>query len=186
LERVERLIDRLPDTLRRTIRWLRRPSSCWVRIPAGLLLIAGSLLSILPFFAVWMPAARADAAGGGCAAAAAGARPPHQPDRAAPAQLVHHQRTHQHTAGIPAFIAPRRQVSIEEEIMKSFVEREKGFEAEFKRNQELGVRSKLVAQGSTEPARVTPIVSMIAVLESSIACLVTFLSPNERMRSARR
>jgi hypothetical protein len=29
-------------------------------------------------------------------------------------------------------------------------------------------------------------VSMIAVLESSIACLVTFLSPNERMRSARR
>jgi len=49
-----------------------------------------------------------------------------------------------------------------------------------------GVRSKLVAQGSTEPARVTPIVSMIAVLESSIACLVTFLSPNERMRSARR
>jgi hypothetical protein len=53
-DRVERLIDRLPDTLRRTIRWLRRPSSCWVRIPAGLLLIAGSLLSILPFFAVWM------------------------------------------------------------------------------------------------------------------------------------
>jgi hypothetical protein len=40
--------------------------------------------------------------------------------------------------------------------------------------------------GSTEPARVTPIVSMIAVLESLIACLVTFLSPNERMRSARR
>jgi hypothetical protein len=53
-DRVERLIDRLPDTLRRTIRWLRRASSCWVRIPAGLLLIAGSLLSILPFFAVWM------------------------------------------------------------------------------------------------------------------------------------
>jgi hypothetical protein len=53
-DRVERLIDRLPDTLRRTIRWLGRPSSCWVRIPAGLLLIAGSLLSVLPFFAVWM------------------------------------------------------------------------------------------------------------------------------------
>jgi hypothetical protein len=53
-DRVERLIERLPDTLRRTICWLRRPSSCWVRIPAGFLLIAGSLLSILPFFAVWM------------------------------------------------------------------------------------------------------------------------------------
>jgi hypothetical protein len=38
---VERLIDRLP-ALRRTIRWLRRPSS-WVRVPAGLLLIVGSL-----------------------------------------------------------------------------------------------------------------------------------------------
>ena len=85
-------------------------------------------------------AARADAAGGGCAAAAAHARPPHRPDRAAPALLVHHQRTHQRDAGIPAFIALDRQGSIEEEIMKSFVEREKGFEAEFKRNQELAFR----------------------------------------------
>jgi len=44
-----------------------------------------------------------------------------------------------------------------------------------------GVRSRLVAQGSPEPARVTPIVSMIADLESSIACLVTFLSPTLRL-----
>jgi hypothetical protein len=52
--RVERLIGRLPERLRTTTRWLRRPSSRWVRIPAGLLLIGGSLLSILPLFGVWM------------------------------------------------------------------------------------------------------------------------------------
>ena len=52
--RVERLIDRLPERLRTTTRWLRRPSSRWVRIPAGLLLIGGSLLSILPLFGIWM------------------------------------------------------------------------------------------------------------------------------------
>jgi hypothetical protein len=52
--RLERLIGRLPKRLRTTTRWLRRPSSRWVRIPAGLLLIGGSLLSILPLFGVWM------------------------------------------------------------------------------------------------------------------------------------
>jgi hypothetical protein len=52
--RVERLIDRLPERLRTTIRWLRRPSSRWVRIPAGLLFVGGSLLSIFPLFGVWM------------------------------------------------------------------------------------------------------------------------------------
>ena len=52
--RVERLIDRLPERLRTTVNWLRRPSSRRVRIPAGLLLIGGSLLSILPLFGVWM------------------------------------------------------------------------------------------------------------------------------------
>jgi hypothetical protein len=52
--RVDRLIDRLPERLRTTVRWLRRPSSRWVRIPAGLLLVGASLLSILPFFGLWM------------------------------------------------------------------------------------------------------------------------------------
>jgi len=52
--RVERLIDRLPERLRTTVRWLRRPSSRWVRAPAGLLLVGASLLSILPFFGLWM------------------------------------------------------------------------------------------------------------------------------------
>jgi hypothetical protein len=52
--RVERLINRLPERLRTTVRWLRRPSSRWVRIPAALLLAGASLLSILPFFGLWM------------------------------------------------------------------------------------------------------------------------------------
>ena len=52
--RLERLIDRLPRRLQRPIRWLRRPSARWLRIPAGLLLIAGGVLSILPILGLWM------------------------------------------------------------------------------------------------------------------------------------
>jgi hypothetical protein len=52
--RVERLADRLPEKLRTTVRWLRRPSARWVRIPVGLLFVGASLLSILPLFGVWM------------------------------------------------------------------------------------------------------------------------------------
>ena len=52
--RLKRLTDRLPRGLQATVRWLRRPSSRWVRIPAGLLLIAGGVLSILPLLGLWM------------------------------------------------------------------------------------------------------------------------------------
>jgi hypothetical protein len=51
---MEQLIDRLPAKLQSTLRWLRRPSSRLVRIPAGLLLICGGFLSILPVFGLWM------------------------------------------------------------------------------------------------------------------------------------
>jgi hypothetical protein len=47
-------MDRLPGRLQTTIRWLRRPSRRWVRVPAGVLLIIGSFASILPFFGLWM------------------------------------------------------------------------------------------------------------------------------------
>ena len=52
--RLERLIDRLPQRARSATRWLRRPGSRWARIPIGVLLIIGGLLSILPFFGLWM------------------------------------------------------------------------------------------------------------------------------------
>jgi hypothetical protein len=52
--RIERLLGRLPGWLQSAIRWLRRPSSRPVRIPAGVLLICGSFLSILPVFGLWM------------------------------------------------------------------------------------------------------------------------------------
>jgi hypothetical protein len=52
--RFERLIGRLPNALQPAIRWLRRPSSRWVRIPAGVLLIGGGILSILPLLGIWM------------------------------------------------------------------------------------------------------------------------------------
>jgi hypothetical protein len=51
---LERLIDRLPRALQATVRWLRRPSSRWVRIPVGLLLIVGGVLSVVPLLGLWM------------------------------------------------------------------------------------------------------------------------------------
>jgi hypothetical protein len=53
-QRLERLIDRLPRRLQPATRWLRRPSSRWVRIPVGVLLLGGGVLAILPLFGVWM------------------------------------------------------------------------------------------------------------------------------------
>jgi hypothetical protein len=52
--RIRRLIDRLPARLQTTAQWLRRPSSRWARLPAGVLLVAGSALSVLPVFGLWM------------------------------------------------------------------------------------------------------------------------------------
>jgi hypothetical protein len=52
--RLERLIQRLPQRAQGTLRWLRRPSSRWIRFPAGVMLILGSLLAILPIFGLWM------------------------------------------------------------------------------------------------------------------------------------
>ena len=39
---------------RTVTRWLLRPSSRWIRIPAGVLLVCGGLLSILPLLGLWM------------------------------------------------------------------------------------------------------------------------------------
>ena len=53
-EQIEQLIDRLPGRLRRMVRWLRRPTARWVRIPTGVLLIAGGFLGFLPVLGLWM------------------------------------------------------------------------------------------------------------------------------------
>ena len=51
---IEQLISRLPDQLQTAIHWLRRPRLRSVRVAAGVLFIAGSFLSILPIFGIWM------------------------------------------------------------------------------------------------------------------------------------
>jgi hypothetical protein len=52
--RLERLIERFPPRLRQAVCWLRKPSSRWARIPAGVLLSIGGLLWILPLLGLWM------------------------------------------------------------------------------------------------------------------------------------
>jgi hypothetical protein len=52
--RIGLLLRRMPERMRRAIVWLRRPQAYWIRIPAGVLLILGSALSILPIFGLWM------------------------------------------------------------------------------------------------------------------------------------
>jgi hypothetical protein len=52
--RMELLIRRLPTKFQPSIRRLRHPSARWARVAAGILLIGGSFLSILPVFGLWM------------------------------------------------------------------------------------------------------------------------------------
>jgi hypothetical protein len=48
------LLERLPARLRRPVEWLRRPSSRWLRLPCGALLIVGGVFSFLPVLGLWM------------------------------------------------------------------------------------------------------------------------------------
>lgn len=52
--RVERALALAPDPLRRAVAWLREPRRRWLRLPAGLALILGGVLSILPVLGLWM------------------------------------------------------------------------------------------------------------------------------------
>ncbi|WP_025840965.1 hypothetical protein [Asaia platycodi] len=52
--RLNLLLDRLPDRLKRLTRWLLAPSRVWVRIPAGILFMIGGCLAFLPILGVWM------------------------------------------------------------------------------------------------------------------------------------
>jgi hypothetical protein len=52
--RLRRLLRRLPNRMQAIIRWLRKPASGWARMPAGIGLIIGGCLAILPVFGLWM------------------------------------------------------------------------------------------------------------------------------------
>lgn len=52
--RTQMITAKLPAKMRRAIQWLRKPEQKWVRLPSGLLLILGGLLSFLPVLGVWM------------------------------------------------------------------------------------------------------------------------------------
>ncbi len=52
--RLDLLIRRLPRRLQAAVHRLLQPSARWLRIPAGLLLIVGGFLAILPIFGLWM------------------------------------------------------------------------------------------------------------------------------------
>jgi hypothetical protein len=52
--RLERLIDRLPNRIRSTVRFVRQPSVRWLRIPTGVLLTVGGGLWFLPIAGLWM------------------------------------------------------------------------------------------------------------------------------------
>jgi hypothetical protein len=51
---LDRYTRRLPDWVQRSLHWLRQPSARWVRIPAGLALVAGGIFSVLPLLGLWM------------------------------------------------------------------------------------------------------------------------------------
>ena len=51
-QRLQHLIDRLPNWLSRLVHRVRKPSARWVRIPLALLCIAGGVLAILPVFGI--------------------------------------------------------------------------------------------------------------------------------------
>lgn len=51
---LERIADALPARAGGFLRWLKRPSSQWVRIPAGLLLMLCGVVGFLPILGFWM------------------------------------------------------------------------------------------------------------------------------------
>lgn len=52
--RLDKLVHRLPPRVSDTVTYLLKPSSRWVRIPSGALLIVGGVFSFLPVLGIWM------------------------------------------------------------------------------------------------------------------------------------
>jgi hypothetical protein len=53
-QKIDRMAERLPAGVARFLRWLRGPSSRWVRIPIAVLLIGGGFIGFLPVLGFWM------------------------------------------------------------------------------------------------------------------------------------
>ncbi len=53
-EQFSRFEPHLPPRLGKAVRWLRQPSSLWVRVPAALILIGGGIFGFLPVLGFWM------------------------------------------------------------------------------------------------------------------------------------
>jgi len=53
-EQLQRLESRLPVFAARSLQWLRKPSSRWIRIPVALLLVVGGVFGFLPILGLWM------------------------------------------------------------------------------------------------------------------------------------
>jgi len=52
--RIRQLTAHLPPGIRRSVHWLRRPSSRWARLPAGVGFCVGGVFWILPVLGLWM------------------------------------------------------------------------------------------------------------------------------------
>jgi hypothetical protein len=51
---LRRLLDALPNPVRRVYVKLIQPEARWVRLPLGVALIAGGIFSFLPILGIWM------------------------------------------------------------------------------------------------------------------------------------
>lgn len=51
---VDRLKQKLPDRMARAIAWLVSPAAILIRLPLGLLFIAGGFMGFLPILGFWM------------------------------------------------------------------------------------------------------------------------------------
>ena len=52
--KIDQISDELPASAGAFLRWLRTPSSRWVRLPLALLLIVGGVVGFLPVLGFWM------------------------------------------------------------------------------------------------------------------------------------
>ena len=133
----------LPERWRNALRWLRHPSARWARIPAAVLLILGGVLSILPILGLWMLPL-------GLILLAEDIPALHR-SRARLLDWLERRRPHWFASDV-SIDTPERQPLMHRSLpgtpsyypgrdhMKNFQDREKGFEAEFKRNQDLVFR----------------------------------------------